>query len=143
MTALSGVRSSCDMLARKSDLCWLVVASSRRWSSSCSYSRALVRAIADWLANAVSRSHVSSLKAPGVRRRTTSAPTIRSGRTNGITTRDFQPASSSRRRCGSSSMSDRSVTWTGIPEIAARPTKDSSTWMRTVFSCSRTSSLVP
>ena len=25
MTALSGVRSSCDMLARNSDLCWLAV----------------------------------------------------------------------------------------------------------------------
>ena len=28
MIAFSGVRSSCDMLARKSDLCWLVVSSS-------------------------------------------------------------------------------------------------------------------
>ena len=36
MIAFSGVRSSCDMLARNSDLCWLAVSSSRyrRWSSS-------------------------------------------------------------------------------------------------------------
>ena len=143
MTALSGVRSSCDMLARKSDLCWLVVASSRRCSSSCWCSRALVSAMADWLAKAVSMSHVSSEKAPGVSRRTTSAPTIRSGRTSGITTSERQPASNSSRRCGSRSISDRSATCTGIPEVAARPTNDSSTWMRTVLSCSRTSSLVP
>ena len=34
--ALSGVRSSCDMFARNSDLCWLVASSSayRRLSSS-------------------------------------------------------------------------------------------------------------
>ena len=123
MTALSGVRSSCDMLARKSDLCWLVVASSRRCSSSCSYRRAFVRAMADWLAKAVSMSHASSLKAPGISRRTTSAPTIRSGRTRGITTSERHPASNSTRRCGSSSISARSGTCTGIPEVAARPTK--------------------
>ena len=36
MIAFSGVRSSCDMEARKSDLCWLAVSSSlyRRRSSS-------------------------------------------------------------------------------------------------------------
>src|SRR5215470_17495778 len=33
MTALSGVRSSCDMLARNSDLCWLATASSRLFCS--------------------------------------------------------------------------------------------------------------
>ncbi len=65
MTALSGVRSSCDMLARNSDLCWLASASSTLCCSSCWYSRALVSATADWLAKAASSSHVSSLNAPG------------------------------------------------------------------------------
>ena len=34
MIAFSGVRSSCDMFARKSDLCWLAASSSRLFTSS-------------------------------------------------------------------------------------------------------------
>ena len=32
MTAFSGVRSSCDMWARNSDLCWLATSSARFFS---------------------------------------------------------------------------------------------------------------
>ena len=144
MTALSGVRSSCDMLARKSDLCWLVVASSRLWSSSCWYRRALVRATADWLAKAVSMSHVSSLNAPVVIRRTTSAPddALRPGQ------RDRPPASASPRRRGPSGGGRARPrtgpgTCTGTPDVAARPTRDSSTWILEAFRRSSTALLVP
>ena len=50
MTALSGVRSSCDMLARNSDLCRLATSSSALLRSSSRNSRALWMASADWLA---------------------------------------------------------------------------------------------
>src|ERR1700752_1240636 len=51
MMALSGVRSSCDMLARNSDLCWLATSSSRLLISSSRNKRAFWMARADWVAN--------------------------------------------------------------------------------------------
>ena len=47
MIALSGVRSSCDMLARNSDLCWLAASSSLLFTSSSRNSRAFWIARAD------------------------------------------------------------------------------------------------
>ena len=60
ITALSGVRSSCDMLARNSDLCRLATSSSALLRSSSRNSRALRIASADWLAKVCSRSAISS-----------------------------------------------------------------------------------
>ena len=56
MTALSGVRSSCDMLARNSDLCRLATSSSRDLCSSSRNRRALWIAMADWPASVSSSS---------------------------------------------------------------------------------------
>ena len=64
MTALSGVRSSCDMLARNSDLCRLATSSWRLRSCSSRNTRALWMATADWLASVSSSSAVRSEKAP-------------------------------------------------------------------------------
>ena len=47
-TALSGVRSSCDMLARNSDLCRLATASSELLPSTSRNSWAFTMASADW-----------------------------------------------------------------------------------------------
>ena len=66
MMALSGVRSSCDMLARNSDLCWLA-------ASSCRKSRAFWMASADCVAKVRSRSAVSVGKSPGLFRLTNQA----------------------------------------------------------------------
>src|SRR3954469_4686205 len=55
MTALSGVRSSCDMLARNSDLCRLAISSWSVLTSSSRNSRALWMATADWLAGGSGR----------------------------------------------------------------------------------------
>ena len=54
MIALSGVRSSCDMLARNSDLCWLATSSSRLFISISRKSRAFWMARADWVAKVLS-----------------------------------------------------------------------------------------
>jgi hypothetical protein len=51
MIALSGVRSSCDIDARNSDLWRLAAASSSLCPWRRRYSCALVRAREDWLAN--------------------------------------------------------------------------------------------
>ncbi len=122
MTALSGVRSSCDMLARNSDLCWLATVSSALLRASSRNSRAFMMARADWLANVTSRSRVSSLNVPGVFRLTTSAPTIVPLRSMGTMATERQPASCSRRRWASSGAALRSGTCWGVPVVAARPT---------------------
>jgi hypothetical protein len=58
MIALSGVRSSCDMLARNSDLCLFAVSSSRLLSWISRNSRTLSIAMPAWSANVLT-SHVS------------------------------------------------------------------------------------
>ncbi len=83
MMALSGVRSSCDMLARNSDLCWLATSSSRLLSSISWNSRAFWMARADCAANVRSSSTVRSAKAPTAWRLTTSAPTTSSSLSSG------------------------------------------------------------
>ena len=66
MTAFSGVRSSCDMLARNSDLCRLATSSSLRLAPPArGTARALWMATADWLASVSSRSTVGRSNAPG------------------------------------------------------------------------------
>ena len=65
ITAFSGVRSSCDMLARNSDLCWLTTSSSARLGLELAEQRAFHTASADWLAKVSRNSIVSSEKAPG------------------------------------------------------------------------------
>ena len=50
MIALSGVRSSCDMLARNSDLCWLAISSCRLLSWISRNRRAFWIAITAWSA---------------------------------------------------------------------------------------------
>ena len=54
MMALSGVRSSCDMLARNSDLCWLATSSCTLFSCSWLKRRTLRMAITAWSAKACS-----------------------------------------------------------------------------------------
>ena len=65
--ALSGVRSSWDMLARNSDLCWLATSSSRLLPSISRKSRAFWMARADWVANVFRISTTSAVNSPGVR----------------------------------------------------------------------------
>ena len=60
MMAFSGVRSSWDMLARNSDLCWLAASSCRLFSSISRKSRAFWMARADWVAKVRSSSIVSA-----------------------------------------------------------------------------------
>src|SRR4029450_9496195 len=64
MTAFSGVRSSCDMFARNSDLCWLATSSWRLFAPISRYSRAFWMARTDWLANVWRRSATSGGEAP-------------------------------------------------------------------------------
>ena len=95
MTALSGVRSSWDMLARKSVLCWLATCSSPLLRSSSWNSRALNTASADWLAKVCMNSLTSSEKSPTVLRRTTMAPMIWPSRSTGTASTERQPSSKS------------------------------------------------
>ena len=67
MIALSGVRSSWDMLARNSDLCWLATSSCRLLSSISRNSRAFWMARADWVAKVLRSSTTSAVNSPGVR----------------------------------------------------------------------------
>ena len=67
MIALSGVRSSCDMLARNSDLCWLAISSCRLLSSISRNSRAFWMASADWVAKVSSSSTVRRREVAGAR----------------------------------------------------------------------------
>ena len=62
------------MLARNCDLCWLASSSCRPFSSMSAKSRAFWMASTDCAANVSSSDTVASAKAPGARRRTTSAP---------------------------------------------------------------------
>ena len=126
ITALSGVRSSCDMLARNSDLCRPATSSWWDFSSSCRNTRALWIATADWLASVSSSSAVPAEKAPGTRRRTTSAPMISCSQRSGTTSIDRQPARASRSMCGSLAPSERSGALCGSPLAAARPRNVSS-----------------
>ena len=57
MMAFSGVRSSCDMLARNSDLCWLATSSWRLFSWISLNRRTFSIAITAWSAK-VSRSAI-------------------------------------------------------------------------------------
>ena len=64
--AFSGVRSSWDMLARNSDLCWLAASSWRLLSSISRKSRAFWMARADWVAKVWRSSTTSGANSPGV-----------------------------------------------------------------------------
>src|SRR6266508_3777701 len=77
MMALSGVRSSCDMLARNSDLWRLTTSSSRK-------SRAFWMARADWVAKVFSKSTTSGANTPGVFRFTTRPPMSRFSRSSDV-----------------------------------------------------------
>ena len=68
MIALSGVRSSWDMLARNSDLWRLATSSSRPLSSTSRKSRAFSIATFDWFAMALSRLTTRSSNSPAARR---------------------------------------------------------------------------
>ena len=65
MIALSGVRSSCDMLARNALLCRLATSSCRLFSSISRYSRAFWIASADCVAKLFSSSITSGSNSPG------------------------------------------------------------------------------
>ena len=75
MIALSGVRSSWDMFARNSDLCWLATSSWRLFSSISRKSRAFWMARADWVAKVWSSATSSAANVPVRLRITMSAPT--------------------------------------------------------------------
>ena len=64
MMAFSGVRSSWDMLARNSDLCWLATSSCRLLSSISRNRRAFWIARADWVAKVRRSSMTSGANAP-------------------------------------------------------------------------------
>ena len=83
MMALSGVRSSWDMLARNSDLCRLAASSCRLLSSISRNSRAFWMARADWVAKVCSSSIVSAGNSPGALRLTTRPPMSWSSRSSG------------------------------------------------------------
>ncbi len=129
MTAFSGVLSSCDMLARKSDLCWLATCSSALLRSSSRNTRALNTASADWLANVSMNSLTSSVNSPGVFRRTTMTPMIWPPRSTGTARTDRQPSSNSSCRWTSLSTSAMSGIPIGRPSWAALPTRVSSSAM--------------
>ena len=101
ITAFSGVRSSCDMLARNSDLWRLAISSSLVLVSSSRNSRALTMASADWLAKVWSSSIRSGGKVPVPRRRITSTPTISSPRSIGTASTERQPSRNRMSRWGS------------------------------------------
>ena len=113
ITALSGVRSSCDMLARNSDLCRLAISSWSVLTSSSRNSRALWMATADWLASVSSSPHVSGVNSPGTVRRTTSAPMISSSRMSGTASSDRHPWRRSASVWKSSCSRSRSGAWRG------------------------------
>ena len=91
ITAFSGVRSSCDMLARNSDLWRPATSSSCVLRSSSRNTRALWMATAAWLASVSSSSTVGAGSRPGAVRRTTSTPTDRCSRSSGTATSERQP----------------------------------------------------
>ena len=65
MIALSGVRSSWDMLARNSDLCRLAASSSRLFSSSSRNRCAFAMATFDWAASVFMRFTIARRTRPG------------------------------------------------------------------------------
>ena len=127
MTAFSGVRNSCDMLARNSDLCRLATSSLRLLCCKARNVRALWIATADWLASVSRRSTVREGNAPVTFRRTSSAPMVSCSHCNGIATSERQPAAESFSRWGSEGSSAISAVWTGDATDAARPMNVSST----------------
>ena len=83
MIALSGVRSSCDMFARNSDLCRLATSSWRLLSAISRNSRAFWIARADCVAKVFSTSITSGEYSPGSFRVRDRLPMICSSRTSG------------------------------------------------------------
>ena len=100
ITAFSGVRSSCDMLARNSDLWRLATSSSRSRRCSASSSWAFWMAIAPWAANVVTSATVRSSNASTVSRHSTITPTTLSPVSIGTPHMVRKPPSS-RARCSS------------------------------------------
>ena len=86
------MRSSWLILARNCDLCWLASSSCRLLSSISWNNRAFWMANADCAAKVLMKSTVFLANSPGVRRRTTSMPTISSPRSSGATIRARKPA---------------------------------------------------
>ena len=143
MTAFSGVRSSCDMLARNSDLCRLATSTSRVLCSSSWNTRALWIATTDWPARVSRRSTVSSGSAPGTVRRTTSEPKITSSRRSGSTTIERHPWARSASTCGSGGSASRSGAWRTSPAVAAPPMNVPCSPIRISRSAPTSSVLVP
>ena len=145
MTALSGVRSSCDMLARNSDLCWLAISSCALLRSSSRKRRALLMATADWLASVSSRlarspagTRPARCAARRARRRSASS------RTSGTATqRAPARGAGAPRGARRAARASRSAICSGCPPAAARPTNVSSRWIRARGGPRRSSSLVP
>ena len=143
MTALSGVRSSWDMLARNSDLWRPATSRSRRLMASSRCTRALTIASVDWLARDWSRVPTSSANGPasGAARpgRRRAGPGAASGRPG--------PSASRRGRAprgaGPAATSARSVTDTERCSAAARPTSEESRRMVTLRSRSSSAALLP
>ena len=129
MTALSGVRSSCDMFARNSDLWRSATSSWRLFSSISRNSRAFWMASADWVPKVFSSSTVSGGNSPGVLRLTTRPPTIWLSRKIGTASSARKPACTSASRMGPVYMPGTviSANCTGWRVSAARP---SAPWPR-------------
>ena len=127
MIALSGVRSSCDMFARNSDLWRLAASSSRLLSSSSLKSRAFWIAMADWAASVFRRSTTSGANRPGFFRATTRPPRIRPSRTRGTarTARRPDRVMASRSRLSYAPGSWMSGISTGCRVRATRPSAPS------------------
>ena len=83
MIALSGVRSSCDMLARNSDLCRLAASSWAPLSAISRKSRAFWMARADCVAKVLRTSTTSGENSPGAFRLKDRLPIICSSRRRG------------------------------------------------------------
>ena len=116
--ALSGVRSSWDMLARNSDLCRLATSS---WLEQ---RRAFWMASADWVAKVRSSSMVSGGKSPGAFRVTARPPSRRPSRSMGTASSARMPASIrvSRSRPSYAPATVMSGTCAGSSVTAVRPT---------------------
>ena len=144
ITAFSGVRSSCDMLARNSDLCRLATSS---WGSSPrarGRARALWIATADWLASVSSSSPVcvgegAGTRAPHDQRADDLVLAQRAGRRASTAS----PRRAAPRCAGSGGSTAMSGTCCGSPLRAARPTNVSARWIRCGAAVSTSSSLVP
>ena len=83
MIALSGVRSSCDMLARNSDLCLLAISSSRLFAWISLNRREFWIAITAWSAKVFSSVSSLSVNGCGGMRETWSEPTPRPSQSMG------------------------------------------------------------